>query len=329
MDPLLTEQDLDRLRMNASAYAVLIAWSQQGLFDQLAQSESLSATALNGDTNAIRNTAPVLAHLGLLIRHPPVNGPAAWSLSRSARKLMESGVLPIPQHFAGFDNLTRVQGLLERGGPVRDREGKSRLTSGGVVEDNRQQTQGFMDMLFRRSAESAVEIARLLAPRIQAGNALDLGGGHGRYGHELAKRGFRVTLFDRQVCCEIAAARYGDTLQTRSGDFMTDDLGGPYDLILLSNIVHGCGPDELALLFPRLRQALMPGGLLAIKDMFLDDAHAGPEPAALFGLTMLMYTARGRSHARSEMRTLLADAGFDDVCFVDVLDQHFSLLMAT
>jgi hypothetical protein len=82
-------------------------------------------------------------------------------------------------------------------------------------------------------------------------------------------------------------------------------------------------------LFPRLRQALMPGGLLAIKDMFLDDAHAGPEPAALFGLTMLMYTARGRSHARSEMRTLLADAGFDDVCFVDVLDQHFSLLMAT
>ena len=44
----------------------------------------------------------------------------------------------------------------------------------------------------------------MLLPWAPSGRALDLGGGHGRYGHALAKGGHMVTLFDREICCEIA-----------------------------------------------------------------------------------------------------------------------------
>jgi C-methyltransferase len=185
-----------------------------------------------------------------------------------------------------------------------------------------------MDMLYRRSEESAAETARLLLPWVPSGRALDLGGGHGRYGHELARNGIAVTLFDRTLCCEIAQERYGDAIETREGDFMVDDLGGPYHLILLSNIVHGLGPEEIETLMPRLRSALVPGGVIAIKDMFLDDSMSQSEAATFFGLTMLLYTSSGRSHTVSEMRDALQRAGFDELDAVEVRDQQFSVLIA-
>ena len=122
--------------------------------------------------------------------------------------------------------------------------------------------------------------------------------------------------------------RYGDEITTLAGDFMVDDLGGPYHLILMSNIVHGLGPDEMDTLLPRIRQALIPGGVLAIKDMFLDHTMARPEPAALFGLTMLMYTSDGRSHTQGEMQRALERADFCDFDVVDLRDQRFTVLLA-
>lgn len=328
MNIIHDERDIDRLRIHTMAYAALIAWSQQGLFEQLAEGDALTGDALNADTNAIRNTAPVLAHLGLLVRQPRPDGSTAWSLSHSARALMAEGVLPIGNHWEGFDNLTRLPTVIDQGGPVLDREGHSRLTSGGVVEEDPKRTRAFLDMLYRRSDVAAEETARLLAPWATRGDCLDLGGGHGRYGHELTRHGIEVTLFDRALCCEIAQERYGDALATRTGDFMEDDLGGPYDLVLMSNIVHGCSPDELGVLLARVRAAMKPGGRLAIKDMFLDATMASPESAALFGLIMLMYTAGGRSYARQEMVELLQTAGFPEVDFIDVPDQRFSLILS-
>jgi len=328
MNSIKTEGDLDSLRMHASAWAVIVAWAQLGLFDILSTGEPIIAEDLPIQGNALRNTAPILAHLGILIRHPQPDGSTAWALSQSARALMAEGAFPNAKAAAAFDDLARLHTVLEHGGPIRDRDGRSKVTSGGVVQSDPERTQAFMDMLYRRSAESASELARILVPWVPSGRALDLGGGHGRYGHELAKQGHKVTLFDREMCCEIARKRYGDDIETRSGDFMVDDLGGPYHLIIMSNIIHGLGPDEWDRLAPRIRQALVPGGVLAIKDMFLDHTMARPESAALFGLTMLMYTSEGRSHTLIEMRDSLKRAEFTDFDIVDLRDQRFSVILA-
>ena len=328
MDSISTEGDLDALRMQANAWAVIVAWAHQGLFDLLSSGEPVMAEDLPINGNALRNTAPILAHLGILIRHPQPDGSTAWALSQTARSLMEQGAFPNPKAADAFDDLARLHTVLEHGGPIRDRDGRSKVTSGGVVRSDPKRTQEFMDMLYRRSADSATELARILVPWAPSGRALDLGGGHGRYGHELAKQGHKVTLFDRDICCDIAKQRYGDEITTMAGDFMVDDLGGPYHLIIMSNIVHGLGPDELDRLTLRIRQALVPGGVLAIKDMFLDHTMARPESAALFGLTMLMYTSEGRSHTLIEMRNALQRAEFNDFDIIDLRDQRFSVILA-
>ena len=328
MDTITSEGDLDSLRRHAGAWAVLVAWARLGLFDRLSHGEPVLAEELPINGSALRNTAPILAHLGILIRHPQPDGSTAWALSKSARKLMADGAFPTTRSASALEDLARLHTVLEHGGPIRDPDGRSKATSGGVVETDPEHTRAFMDALYRRSADSAEELARLLLPWAPSGRALDLGGGHGRYGHELAKEGYKVTLFDREICCRIARERFGDAITTRSGDFMVDDLGGPYHLIIMSNIVHGLGPDELDDLLPRVRTALVPGGVLAIKDMFLDHSMARPESAALFGLNMLMYTSDGRSHTLIEMRHALERSSFTDFDLVDLRDQRFSVLLA-
>lgn len=328
MDTINSEGDLDALRRHASAWAVLLAWARLGLFELLSHGEPVLAEELPINGSALRNTAPILAHLGILVRHPQPDGSTAWALSKSARNLMADGAFPTAASASSLEDLSRLHTVLEHGGPIRDRDGRSKVTSGGVVRSDPSQTRKFMDMLYRRSADSAEELARMLLPWAPSGRALDLGGGHGRYGHALAKGGHMVTLFDREICCEIAKERYGDDIETRAGDFMVDDLGGPYHLIVMSNIVHGLGPEEMDTLMPRVRAALVPGGVLAIKDMFLDHTMARPESAALFGLTMLMYTSDGRSHTLIEMRHTLERAGFTDFDMVDLRDQRFSVILA-
>jgi 2-polyprenyl-3-methyl-5-hydroxy-6-metoxy-1,4-benzoquinol methylase len=328
VNPIRSENDLDTLRRQSAAYAVLLSWVRHGLIDQLSGGDPIPADELGAHPDAIRNTAPVLAHLGVLIRHPIPDGTHAWSLSPTALALIESGAFPNHKAWDAFDDLSRVHTVLANGGPIADRDGRSKLTSGGVVETDVKRTRGFMDMLYRRSAVAARVTARLVIPWAPSGHVLDLGGGHGRYGHELARLGLKVTLFDRPLCCQIAQERYGDEIGTQSGDFMVDDLGGPYDVVLLSNIVHGLGPDELDSLFGRLRAVIRPGGVVAIKDMFLDDAQARPEAAALFGVTMLLYTSAGRSYTTTEMREHLARAGFVDADTIDLSDQQFSVLIA-
>lgn len=211
---------------------------------------------------------------------------------------------------------------------MRGADGTSRVTEGGVREHDREGSKAFLEYLYRRSAGDAGDVARWLAPRLKAGaGVLDLGGGHGRYGRALADLGLAVTLFDRSLVVELARERHGEALSFRSGDFLVDDVGGPYEAVLLSNIVHGLGPGESAGLFGRLRGAMTPGGLIVFKDMFLDEHGAQPAEAAFFDLTMLMYTREGRTYRVTELRELLRAAGFADGEHVYFTDAGYSLLV--
>jgi len=326
MQTIHDESDLDHLRRAAQSWAVVAAWGKYGLFDAMGDGTPHAPAELPGDTRAIEITATVLGHLGLLVRHDGVGGATRWSMSATARTLHASGALSMTRG-TGVPELGRLPDVLENGGPVPGDDGERRATNIGVDPNNPERARVFMDMLYRRSEVAAAETARLLADRMPGGRALDLGGGHGRYGEELARHGFEVTLFDQAVCVDVARERYGDSQHYIAGDFMVDDLGGPYDLVLGSNIVHGLSDADLAHLHPRLREVIRPGGLLAWKDMFLDDTGVGPESAAVFGIIMLMFTQGGRSYSVAEMGRILASAGFASFDHVLVTDQRFSLLI--
>lgn len=323
MRPIRTEDDLYDLSYAASAVAVIAGCARIGVFDALADGQARTLDELPGDTRALRIVAPILLHLGIL-----VGDGESFALSATARELHSSGALALYRELETLDDLSRITDVLSQGGPARDRSGQSKATEGGVLEDDVPRARAFMQMLYRRSEASAKETASWSAKRLPAGaHVLDVGGGHGRYARELVELGYRATLLDKPVCIDFARELHGETLEYRAGDFLQDDLGGPYDAALLSNIVHGCSVEENVALIDRLTKALKPGAALIFKDMFIDDLGAHPENAVMFGLTMLLYTEGGASYTVTDVNGWCQKAGFTSVERVTLED--FTLLFAT
>lgn len=319
-----SERDLEELWRGAQAAAVISAWANAGALQALGDGKARRLEELPGDARALARTVALLAHLGLV-----VGDGSTWALSQTGQELLRSGALLMSGVSSSLGDLSRLDAVLREGGPVRAADGTSRVTEGGVREHDPANARAFLDMLYRRSAQTSEEVGRWVGPRMSAGaRVLDLGGGHGRYARVLADRGLAVTLYDRPLCVEIARERHGDALSYLAGDFLTDDVGGPYDAALLSNIVHGLGPDECNVVLGKLGRALVPGGLLVIGDMLLGEHGSLPVEAAFFDLTMLMYTREGRSYRVEELRAMLAAAGFAGAEHVYVADARFSLLMA-
>ncbi len=286
---------------------------------------------LPGDLRALEATAPILGHLGLLVRALGPEG-ESWALSLSGRALLRSGALS--PGAAPIEELALVPRVLREGGPAPGPDGVRRPHKGGTQPHDPEATRRFLDMLWRRSEGAAEITAEHVRARLGgAGRALDLGGGHGRYGAALAALGYEVTLFDQPLVVALARERHGERLLYREGDFEAEDFGPEaagqgYDVALLSNIVHSLGPEAVAGLLARMRALVRPGGLLVIKDMFIDASGVGPEPGVLFGLIMLMHSAAGRSYGLEEMARWLDAAGFPEREHVSVVDQGYALLIA-
>jgi ubiquinone/menaquinone biosynthesis C-methylase UbiE len=104
---------------------------------------------------------------------------------------------------------------------------------------------------------------------------------------------------------------------TIEGDFITDDLGCGFDLVLMSSIIHIYSPAENKTVVKKGYRALKPGGKIVIRDFFLDPSGASPMHAALFSVNMLVNTDTGSSYRESEVRSWLKQAGFVKIKRVD------------
>ena len=313
----LKEGAIDDLRRASLSYAALCSWSSAGLFDALADDQARSASELGVSARGLEVTGQVLRSVGLVEVDE-----GRWRLSHAGLALQRGGALNLGKPEEFFRKLAGVGSALVTGDPLERRDI-------GVDQSDPARTRAFLEMLYRRSGESAVETARLLSSRIHSGaKVLDLGGGHGRYGEELRSAcDARVTLLDLEVSIGVAQQRYGTDQSYVVGDFMSCDLGSDYDVVLASNVVHGLGPDQLSLLLPRLATSLAPDGLLVLKDMFIGGGCA-PGLAESFGMQMLIGTAEGRSYSLEQITDLLDGAGFSVVECLPVPECDFSLLIS-
>lgn len=146
--------------------------------------------------------------------------------------------------------------------------------------------------------------------------ALDLGGGPGTYSMEMARKGVSVTLFDLPDTVRIAKSIIRKArvkgIAYLEGDFLADEIGDGYDLILISQIFHAFSPEENLRTLQKCRGALNPGGRVVIQEFFLDSGRTSPPQSALFSVNMLVNTEGGRCYSPSEMKKWLARAGFKD-----------------
>lgn len=314
---LFDEADLDTLRRKTLIYAALRAWGGQGLFEKLAGGQARTAAELGVSERGLEVTGQVIQELGLVRQEG-----ARWKLTAVGADLWARGVLDLASAEDYFGTLAKIDEVLSTGEPARQ-------TKIGVLESDPEHTRSFLEMLYRRSETAAAATADILGPLLcRSARILDAGGGHGRYGEVLRLRfGARVTLLDCAVAVDIAEERYGTDQAYIVGDFMDCALGGPYDVVLLSNIVHGLGPEELGRLLGRLAACLVPGGLLVLKDMFVGGG-CEPEIAVAFGVQMLLGTQSGRSYSVEKITELVTAQGFAPPACYPVPTSGFSLLVS-
>jgi len=162
-------------------------------------------------------------------------------------------------------------------------------------------------------------VSRERAPRVLerldlagARRFADLGGGPGVY-VELALRAhpqLRASLIDLPLTLEVARRRLAgrpelDRLEFLCWDFYREPgpgrEAGPFDRMLISQVLHAASPGRNSELFARLRPLLAPGALVVVHENAREPDRAKPPAAALFAVNMLAMTEGGDTYTVEEI----------------------------
>jgi SAM-dependent methyltransferase len=138
----------------------------------------------------------------------------------------------------------------------------------------------------------------------------------------------RATIFDLPDAIEqarerIAASGFRDRVHLVAGDFYDDPLPSGADLAWVSAIVHQHAREDNRELFGKVREALVPGGRIMIRDIVMEADRTAPPEGALFAVNMLVATASGGTFTMDEYTEDLQASGFHDVKLL-VKDQWMS-----
>jgi cyclopropane fatty-acyl-phospholipid synthase-like methyltransferase len=154
---------------------------------------------------------------------------------------------------------------------------------------------------------------------------LDIGSGPATYPIHLCRRfpHLRAAIFDLPATLQLTerfvrAAGLEDRIKLMAGDYRRDPIPGNYDVIFLSNIIHGENDEKNRALMQVLARHLNSRGRIVIKDHILDESRASPPVGAIFSMLMLLTTDDGRCYSFSEIRGWLERAGLTDIRQIDL-----------
>lgn len=309
---------VDRMASGYRACQILLTANRLGLFEQLTEgplsTENLSSR-LEADHRGIRILCDALVAEGLLERRHDGyrNGPLVEQyLLRSSPV---SRVHSLHHTAKLYERWGRLHAAVVHGQPVPDEQLDPALVG------NEEQFAKAMADVGRVSAAETSKVLDLAGVR----RLLDIGGGPAIYAIEFARRNpaLEVVVFDSEATLTVAesnirAAELEDRVTCRSGNALEDELGGTYDLIFISNVVHIYSATTNRQLLGRCATALEPGGRLVIKDFLLDDDRLGPPGGAVFAVNMLVSTEGGDCYTVSEVNDWLAEHGLQFESLADV-----------
>ena len=146
---------------------------------------------------------------------------------------------------------------------------------------------------------------------------LDLGGGAGTNAIAFCQvyPDLTATVFDLPATLRLTERTVKEAgLESRvallPGNFNKDELGGPYDVVLMSDILHYQDFSTNAALMKRVWTHLAPGGRLVIKDRFLNETGTGPAWTTAFAVHILVNTECGGCYKTADAIEWMEEAGF-------------------
>lgn len=315
----LTPQRLFHMMAGFKATAVLRAGVALGVFDAVADGPLTAARIadrLGLDPRGARALTGALAGAGLLAEVGEGYGlpPGGAELLVRSSPQYCGGIADVACSTGEWTALGMLARTVREGGPV---SGQDALGPGFDywVDFATHTTFG--------TTRGAQLLADVLDPWLTgrpAPRVLDAACGHGLFGYELAARHPEARIVSQDwpevlAVAEGHAKRQGvrDRVEFLPGDVETADLGGPYDVVVVANLLFHLDAERAARLVERLAGLLTPDGRLAVVGFTAGDAPAvQQEHAHLLGLLMLSWTDGGEMHSTAAYRAMLARAGLTE-----------------
>jgi SAM-dependent methyltransferase len=273
-----------------------------------------TAERIGADAQALELLMNALVAIGLLTKEDDrfANTPIAQTyLVKSDPKFVGHLLL---LHDAEWDNWGRLEEAV--------RTGRSPVTR-HLFETDSELAANVLAVLHRIGQQSGPGLAQ----RLVLGDAktmLDVGGGAGTNAIAFCSvyPNLRATVFDLPQTLRVTERVVKDAgLESRitlcPGDFNRDPLGGPYDVVLMSDILHYQDDQTNERLVRKAYQALNPGGRLVIKDRFLDISRTSPAWTAAFAVHIFVNTERGQCFTTAEAMRWMERTGFQSVTELD------------
>lgn len=318
-------EQLDRITSAYRESQIVFAALRLGLFERLAERRSTVAEIARGletDQRATRILCDALVSMELLVKEDD-----RYSLTAVAAAVLvaDSPTSKAHRYLLGARQYDRWGRLIDI-----VRQGRRQAASGPEADVEAPHAfAAAMADVGRASVATLLKAVDLS----NVGRLLDLGGGPGVYAIAIAEAhpALDAVVFDCSDTIDVArrnidAAGLKSRVRTLAGDAFTDDLGGPYDLVLISNFLHIFSAADVQRLLGRCASVLSPGGRLCIKDFVLDEDRTSPAGVALFAVNMLVSTDEGGCFTEREIGAWLDEAGLEMESRIDLTPQSAVIL---
>jgi len=194
--------------------------------------------------------------------------------------------------------------------------------------DDRQLRRDFILGMSNVAALSAQKVAGSI-DLASSTRMLDLGGGSGTYAITFCRLNpnLEAVVFELPQVIEeitrsqVAGAGMKGRIELLAGDYLKEDLGSGYDLVLVSNIIHSLSEKENFLLIQRCFDCMLSRGKIVVKDFLLEENRTRPPMASMFAVNMLTGTDSGGCYTVSQTKKWLESAGFRQQKLVDISPQ--------
>jgi precorrin-6B methylase 2 len=305
MGPIRTVDDLMAVGHGYQRAMTLFAALKLGVFRGLGTGgcdASTLARRIGADPGKLSVLLDALAALGLIGKKGGTyrNARVAREHLLPGSRSMESILL---HHLDGWGEWGRLSATVRAG----------RSPRGGSSGDRQE---NFIRGMEENSRERAAAVAGRI-PLRPGDRLLDLGGGPGTYAVAWADAcpGAEITAFDTPATLRVARKILREKgadgrVRLMAGDFLKDPLGGPYDFVWISQILHAYSGSACAKLLRRARSALVSGGRVAVQEFLLAEGKTSPPGPVFFSVHMVAVTEGGRAYTAREIAGMMKAAGF-------------------
>ncbi|MFF7177377.1 methyltransferase [Streptomyces sp. NPDC008121] len=286
-------EDLTRILFGASAFHLLHAGCELGLFTRLHEEGPLTTEQVCATLKLEPRAAQILllgtTSLGLTARRS-----GRYLNAELIDAMLSDGTWSIIEDLVEFQDRITMPAAADLVEALRQNTNVGLRSIPGEGDDlyHRLASQPQLEALFYRCMRSWSRLSNpVLVDRADlsgVSRVLDIGGGDGVNAIALAEAnpGTSFTVVDMPGALDIASGRIterglDDRISVRAGDIFADDYPAGHDCVLFANQLVIWSPEQNTALLRKAFDCLPPGGQVLIFNAFSDDTGDGPLYAAL------------------------------------------------